>query len=368
MKQSRIVYLIVITVLACIIGSSFGRSVSIDRRGLVHAMGIDRTDSGYQVTLQIFRTGGGGADTAVDVSKPNVTCAVCEGKTVGEALANARSATGKELFFGHLQLICIGGGTPLDDPAELFAFALGDKNISPAVSLCMAENTASEVMEQRLSDKMTSAEALTSLLDVSCEYSDTLSCDLKELLGAEGCAAMPVLRVRTPDNSEESSDSEEDSTDISESLELAGTAVIEADRVLDKDEALAAAMLSGKADKGFAVTDIKGEKVTCELEDIKCVKRLYLAENTLHMKSTVTLVARADLPLDSDEALLLGEELSRKLTDSCSRFQKEMLYNNTDIFGITQLIKHRCPQIWLDYGSEVLDDIGAECEIKVRVA
>ena len=367
MRREKALYLISAIVMVCVMLSSFGRSISIDKRGIVHAMGIDECDDGYRVSLQIFQPGGGGADTAVDVTKPNVTPAVCEGRTVSDALAKAKSSTGKELFFGHLQLICLGRGTPLDDPDDLFAFALGDKNISPSANVCMAENTAEELItiSVGITEEETSAEALTRLLEVSREYSDTTGCDLIDILSAEQVPTIPVLRVKSSDT-----DSGEGSTEVSSVIELAGTSAGSGGTMLDTKEALAAAMLSGKADKGHIVSEISAGSVTSSLDSFSIKRDIDIKDGRLVVTSGIKLTAAPDRVLDSSQCAELSNAISAELEKNCLELQRKMYSEGRDIFGTQKLIKHIMPELWLKYSSSpesLLKAAVPVTEVEVRV-
>ena len=329
--SARTVYLLVTAVMCCILLSARGRSISIDRRGIVHAMGIDTCEKGYRVSIQIFQPAGSGSDTAVDVTGANVAVAVSEGKTVSEALSAAGSSTGKELFFGHLQLIC-----------------LGSDNISPSADICMAQGKAEELMQLKLTEDETSAEALSSLIKTSAEYSRTIGCDLRSLFSDEGSIAMPVLEVISESDTDSSS---ADSQTISQSVKVAGTAVIthEGKSILPEDATLFAALLSGKAEKGSIVTILDGISITSELDNCRR-KRTITAENGRLMLTTNIIVsARPDNELDPDQSNKLSTAVSNALIYDCTYLQTEMLRNGTDIFDTSLLIKQRFPKLWLKY-------------------
>ena len=59
----------------------------------------------------------------------------------------------------------------------------------------MAQGKAEELMQLKLTEDETSAEALSSLIKTSAEYSRTIGCDLRSLFSDEGSIAMPVLEV-----------------------------------------------------------------------------------------------------------------------------------------------------------------------------
>ncbi|MCR5542121.1 MAG: hypothetical protein K6F71_15035 [Ruminococcus sp.] len=368
-RSDRTIYLLVTAVLCCILLSARGRSISIDRRGIVHAMGIDPCDSGYRVSLQIFQPAGSGSDTAVDVTGANVAVAVSEGRTVSEALSKAGSSTGKELFFGHLQLICLGGDITLDDPRKLFAFALGGKNISPSAELCMAAGKAEELMRLKLTEDETSAEALSSLLATSAEHSRTLSCDLKTLLSEECTAAMPVLEVISGSDTDSSS---ADSPTISESVRITGTVVITevGKTMLTENEALPAGLLAGKADKGSIVTDLGGENVTCELDNCHRHRTITAENGKLILTTDITLSARPDHELDPERSRELSTSMSHALESGCTALQSKMFQSGADIFGTIQLIKQHFPKLWLKYQNvpeKLISAIDTNVNITVKI-
>lgn len=383
MRSDKAIYILLGTVLCCIMLSTFGKGISVDRRGLVHAMGIDRAEEGYRVSLQIFEPSGGGSDTAVDVTQPNVTVAVCEGKTVSEAVTAARSSTGKELFFGHLQLICLGSDTFPDDPEELFAFALGDKNISPSAYLCMAENTAEEIMQLKLTSEETSAEALTGLLDMGYEYSETLKCDLKTLMSAEDSeyVTLPVLGSVKSDREDSSgqqssSDDTEGSgdTDISQIVRLAGTAIVGKDHkeiLPDTEQALAAALLSNRADKGYTLTKIGAGQITSTLENCRTRRSVALKDGKLILTTRITVTARPDRVLNSRDSKALGDAAAAALEQDCLTLQKRLLAEGRDIFGTGRLISHSLPKLRLKYHDrldKLLMSVEPRVEVKVKIA
>ena len=368
-RSDQTIYLLITAVFCCILLSSHGRSISIDRRGIVHAMGIDPCESGYRVSLQIFQPAGSGSDTAVDVTGANVAVAVSKGKTVSEALSKAGSSTGKELFFGHLQLICLGGDITLDDPHKLFAFALGGKNISPSADLCMATGKAEELMRLKLTEDETSAEALSSLLATSGEYSRTLSCDLKSLLSEECSAAMPVLEVISGSDTDSSS---ADSPTISESVRIAGTAVITevGKMMLTENEALPAALLAGKADKGSIVSDLNGKSVTCELDNCHRHRVIIAKNGRLILTTNITVSARPDHELDPEQSRELSNVISHALESDCTALQSKMFQSGADIFGTIQLIKQHFPKLWLKHQNapkKLLSAIDTNVNITVKV-
>ena len=92
MKKRNIQILIILIALGIsLVFSSVGNAMDIDERTLVHAIGIDLKDGKYDVSMQVFKTGGSGSDTPIDVSQSNMCVVKSSGKTVSEALDIAQN-------------------------------------------------------------------------------------------------------------------------------------------------------------------------------------------------------------------------------------------------------------------------------------
>ena len=63
--------LILLLAAAALIILSRGYTPGITDKSIVHAVGIDKADGGYSVTLQLFKPEAAGSDTPVDISKAN---------------------------------------------------------------------------------------------------------------------------------------------------------------------------------------------------------------------------------------------------------------------------------------------------------
>lgn len=151
MKKRKIQVVVVLFIAAVtLLFSSFGRQVDIEERVLCHAMGVDYENGEYNVSLQVFKTQSMGSDTPLDVSQSNIQTVNCKGRSIRDAIEGCQYQIGREIFFGHLQIICFNKNIDLSSPEELFSFAIKDKNVFLGVELCLAENTAEELMNVQL--------------------------------------------------------------------------------------------------------------------------------------------------------------------------------------------------------------------------
>ena len=107
MKKRKIQVAVVLFIAAVtLLFSSFGRQVDIEERVLCHAMGVDYENGEYNVSLQVFKTQSMGSDTPLDVSQSNIQTVNCKGRSIRDAIEGCQYQLGREIFFGHLQIIC----------------------------------------------------------------------------------------------------------------------------------------------------------------------------------------------------------------------------------------------------------------------
>lgn len=351
-SDRRKIYLLLVMLLISVMLTSFGRGLDIDRRSLVHAMGIDQGGEGFTLTLQIFSPSGSGADTPVDTSGNNVRLIKSSGATVEEALDYARTQTGQELFFGHLQVICIGRDTDLSAPDKLFAFALSDKSVSPLTPVCTSENSAEEVISVQPDFEETSAEALSEILETGADHCDTAACTLKDIVSSKGeNTPLPVLGVR--DDEGPRGEGEQSQT---KSVYLSSTAVISggkiADTLLSRDEAMCAAFILGKGRLG-SITYINSVPVTANLkrQDTETKVRIIGGRPVFDCKVTLTAGISADIN-DSDTSPQAARDIESALNNSTERMLQKSASVNADILGVARHIRHTLPDLYLRYEND----------------
>ncbi|MBR1738665.1 MAG: hypothetical protein IJ737_00055 [Ruminococcus sp.] len=248
----RRIYIIILLTAAAMVISSFGLPLDISRRALVHAAGIDRTDDGYEVTLQIFTPSGAGSETSVDVSAANTSVLKGRGGTVKEALDDCSVKAGRELFFGHLQLICLGQET-----ADLSCL-LDDAAVSPAVPVFMSDTTAADILSTQVTTGEISAESLCRMAEHAREYSDAPGCTLLDISDESFCGLVPVLKLEETGGD----DSSESEVKPLSPVIFDGAAVVREGRVIsraDPDTVRGAVFLTGEGKRIRLTSKLTGD-------------------------------------------------------------------------------------------------------------
>lgn len=194
MKRLNVLLLLILLSVLFISG---GRTPSITDSSIVHAIGVDRSDEGYLVTLQIFKPEAAGADTPIDISKANFKNISTAGKDMQECLYKLSGRAGSELFLGHMQLLVLGKDIEIGDISELVSPLRDDKSIYSGLYLACAEN-AGETVSFPIKENAVTAENYRLIIENAAARGSAFSArliDIDNVLGECGALAMPYLEI-----------------------------------------------------------------------------------------------------------------------------------------------------------------------------
>lgn len=385
------IYLLLFALLAAVLFSSFGSSMNITERALVHAMGIDPGENGgFKVTMQVFRTSGSGSDTPVDVSQPNVEIIKGEGETISSAIDDARNQMGKDIFLGHLQLICFNSQLDFSNPDELFQFALKDKNIYLGVNLCLSETTAEEIINDQMTRGTTSAEAMKQILEMNIKNSATIKCEIIDMMSTINTPQnifIPVMSVQQSEQGGQSGEQDQGGQSGGQQqgsqpqsqppqIVVTSTAIIKDGKVLDTrlsaEQASGAAWLTRQAKQSSLVASYNGELVNVRLTKDSSSVKLVNRDGRMIYKTKLVLVAHTTKDLNSkEESDKMAEEVKKSMQKILSSAQQTAFYDSgADVFGIWRFLRHKYPKDYLKYKDnlqQIYDVTDFETELIIRV-
>ncbi|MBR6872704.1 MAG: hypothetical protein IKN17_04245 [Ruminococcus sp.] len=340
--------------------SAFGsRSTvaSLDR-AMVHAVGIDPAEDGFNVTLQIFRPDSAGTETQLDPAKANIFTVSASGKTVSAAMTGCENKLGEFLFIGHVQLIVLGSGIDLASPYELLAPFIRSKESYLGAKLAFTDDSASKLLSAELSEGAVSAQSLVSIIERSAENSVTADCDLLAALSDDtGSLAVPVLKVT------DASGDEKEKTVTTDGAWALRDGRREFRLSAEDCSGLALLLCDG------AVPEITRQGITVRAKEK--TGSLSVSEKERRCRFSISVCIPEDLVtglLDEGE---LCRACEQELRPRCERIIALCTKHRTDLLGISKAVRARCPQLWLDCGESfeglmnVLDvSCGVSCEVR----
>ncbi len=346
-----------VVVIALFVFSGYDHTVEIQDRLLCHALGIDFSDGEYHVSVQAFKPSGAGADTPVDITKSNIELVYGKGRTVSEALEECENERGKDIFLGHLQLICFGKSVDFSNSQRLCEFCLKDRTVYLGVDICLSATTARELLEVELSNDMLATENYVAVIEKNAEKSRTVRCRLLDLLNmskGSRSAALPVLKVIKPP---------EDKKELAESvLQVAETAMIKDGRVLEKsldcDHSQGFLLLLSSSQQADMVLDSDDGRISVRIDRNDVDTSVEQGSGVLLYKAHLTVVVHKL----KDFMNGYDPDTVRKLVKQYLTQQFDMSFRmcvneeKVDITGIWKLLRLKYPKTYLEY-EDRLDEV-----------
>ena len=333
---------------AAVVCFSFTGEHNIEDRVLVHAMGIDRAAGGYEVSFQVFRSSGAGADIPIDISRSNVQLIKIKADTVSQAIDRCSAKLGREVFLGHLQTICFGREISFEEPQELFAFVLRDKSVYLGVQLCMAQDKAEDIIMTEMQRGSLSSENLQKALDENVRNGRTVECTVLDFLSdikSPQFEAMPVAAL----SQEGSGENKEPVIDITGTALLCGG---KRSGFLSQEQSFALSLLRDEAETFPTVVSFDGRSYDVRFENTDVSRSLDIENGRLVFTADITLSAAVSLDIKS------GDMPSERFFESYLETQLREAWDHSagegcDAVGVWRFLRQRYPRIYLEHEDDI---------------
>lgn len=179
MKSFKI---IVSTVLiALLFAGCSGTGNHLKDLSIVEGMGIDLKDDEVVITVQTLNLSKEGF--GADALSGNITMnSEDSGRSISDAIASITESLSKELFFGQNRLIVFGMEMAKNYLDKNLDYLLRSSDSRMDVSICVAENEASEIMASKENDVLVPSESIASLLELGEKSGFAVDVTTNELL------------------------------------------------------------------------------------------------------------------------------------------------------------------------------------------
>ncbi|MBR6338118.1 MAG: hypothetical protein IKR76_10385 [Ruminococcus sp.] len=331
--MKRLDILLIIAAAAVIILSK-GRTPGITEQSIVHAIGIDKAEGGFSVTLQIFKPEAAGADTPVDISKANFKTLTATGRDMESCLYELSNKAGGGLFLGHLQLIVLGEGADFESAEQLFSPLRNDKSIYLGVYLACAEN-AGDIVSFPIKENAVTAENYRPIAENAAARGSTILArliDIDTCLDECGSLAMPYLEINGKGESR--------------SLDVAGSAILGTHgfydcRLSDEECSALSLLLDTHTDLSLPKsTRISGRGIP--LESVK--SRISFSEQGGELICRISVKAAAYEQADIPQGL--ADDMTERLANTLKKYIKKY---HTDPARLFEQLRLKKPALYAKY-------------------
>lgn len=203
-------YYFLIIMLLSVIYFTNGRPTEIADRIMIHAIGVDKDDAGYKVTMQSFTPEASGSETSIDPSKPNVSIVTGKGNSVNDAVRSCFSKLGGNVFIGQNQIIIFGKDIDFNDTENIFGFFLSSSETFLNVDCALAESKAEEILTIPITGNTVTSEKYPQMIESASENGRCIQTTFMNLLNdmesEDRSSIMPIFSL-TAESEENGSNS-----------------------------------------------------------------------------------------------------------------------------------------------------------------
>lgn len=325
------------------------RSLQLNERAIVQAVGVDIKGENYQLTIQIFDPVKGEKGETSGGKMLQV-----EGKTLSEAMRNANLKQGQEIFLGDTKLIILGHAVAQTGMKPVMTYFSSENQSRPNMDVLIAEGDAADVLCQPLDSTILPILSTKMMLE---GYQDNGKLVRSQLRGVIGTlenpsigAYLPVVRF--------SGDEE------NPAIQVTGTAIFCDDRIVGSfspEETRGILWACGEVGKTqLTLEDQQLGTITLDVVSAKTKVSTSIKNGapffavTIQVHSNVREEIQPMEDLSRQERYDRYEQLQSQLISGETTNVLERLFHelHCDALGYANLLMQQQPDYWKEHGEE----------------
>lgn len=350
---------------------------------IVSAIGIDKTDDGYKMAVQIMNTKKEGQDTNSSGSQPKFIVYTAEGKTIQGILRDFVLESPRRLYTTHLQLLVISEDLAKDGISDILDWFARDSESRKQFYVLVSENNQTEDILNTLTSLETlNSKKITSNIDTDTRFlgvaeQTTFENVLATYLNDKQELVLPSIRLEGDSDAGEKNSNIEQSSPKTQ-IFLSPLAVFKDDKMLGyltKEESIAMSFIKNKLKS--TVIDYKcsdNDYISSEIISSKTSLQPDISSNK--PKVTIKINGKAnineincDWDLENNETILkinkmLEQKIENIINDSIDSISQRF---DSDIFGFKDLFYKKDPKYYKTIKDQLTDENLKKLDVKVEV-
>ena len=340
------------------------KNMEISDRALVHAVGIDQSDKGYTITMQVFKSDGAGSDTQIDPSKANTKIISATANSFNEAIELCENQLGNSIFLGHNQVIVLGKNTDFSNTPDLMKYFIRHKDSFLGVNVVMAENTAKDILSVTVPTATITTENFKDVINMYKQKGEIPQTDMvtfiNETTKPDKSVLLPIVTTESEEaqnqseNKSDGNSGEQGSREQTLNYKIEKNAVISNGKVVGEisvSDTTYINLLTNESKEFLIPIKYKNENMGIMLN--KSHSKVVLEKENGNLIYKVNISVKASLN-DNQYSLEEREEMAKLISDKIKNESERIFYQslneyNADLFGINKLTKHYLPKVYLEY-------------------
>ncbi len=379
-KINKVVSVLVMIALLMNASGCWGR-IELDDLGIIVAMGIDREEEGFTMTLHIIKSQENGGDQAAQMG--NIWVGSSSGQTLFDAAKNFRARASARLTWMHNTIIIIGEETAKGGIDDIVDFLTRNREIRFGNWLIVTQGKAKEALQVTPELHPTLFEEINGLIDNQDEWAKQITKNLRDVVVNLSNPFMDIVTARMILLDPEVMGSHDEETDemtkatIQQVILLDGASVFKGGRLkgwLTKTETRSVLFLKGEASEALMVVPYKGGNLSLEVGGVESELNIMLHNGSPKVEAKISGQARlaeTTVPLDfttldeiKDIEKLLNQKVAGEIHTSIDKFRGQY---NADILGVGNQCFNEHPKWWLRNKDRWYSEIYPQMEFDIRV-
>lgn len=308
---------------------------NISLRLMIYAIGIDRDESGYTVSYQVFSPTGENISSPVNADETNVKVISVTGDTIYECEQLAELQSGRELFTQDAEAIVLGNGIGEGDIYEILGYFEGSPDVYMGTDVICASGSAKEAVGVGISG-LSDPHGFGEMIDEAIAQATAISPRLAQIsnrIVSSGSFILPIMKIAYDDDGNPYAEGVFDGV-LYANGEYSG--------VVDSDTVKGIRLLDGTAKTVPISFELTGEAVGAECRALKIKRRVYISESGT---AVISVEIKGELePYDirkksNAESLVTSAE--NEIKRLCNQALETALQYNADLFDASLLFgKH----------------------------
>lgn len=339
----------------------------VQQRVVIHAIGIDKHDKGYEVSYQVFSGGEGSDSGPVDANEDTVKTLLSQGQTLTACEESLELQTGKDVFFGDTELILVSEELKDSDITEFLQY-FRNADVYLGVNVCYCRGKAKDTVGAKLDQGAATAILLRGVVERALSEGRACSSRIIEISNAlaDGEAiAIPILsleqggnRLGTSGESDESDKSSAGDTggsgDKGKDTTISDTTIGVFDSILisregnlgeaDEEAAQGVRILKGNVKSMELETEGGGGRISVEVDNVKIKRKLEITDNRPLLK--IDIAGEYDIrfapPEMPEKEVIAAAE--RKILELCAGAAEKMRETGADLVNLKKMLEKYYPE------------------------
>ncbi|PHS35120.1 MAG: spore gernimation protein GerC [Alkaliphilus sp.] len=379
MKKTYIIPFTLIVLISLLTGCWGKREVN--ELSIASAIGIDKSEEGYLVTVQLISPGEIAARTATTRAVVNTYRAT--GETIFEALRKLTLETPRKIYIGHMRLLIFGEDFAKDGIGKVLDFFSRDHEIRTDFYIMVARNTKAEKLLNILTpvEKIPASKIYSSLETSSKAWVQTKTVQLDQLISSliskgKNPVLTGVVIKGSPEIGMDISNVEK--VDAPTAVKISTIAAFKKDKLvgwLNESESKGLNYILGNVSNTvFSVHCLKEEKLAVELRrtKVKIKGKVENEEPKIDIKLWAegnVAAAECEIDLSKPENIYaiqkkVAERIKKLMEAAIKKAQDDF---KSDIFGFGEYIHRADPKAWKEFEKN-WDKEFEDLEVNINVA